>query len=39
MSNLKTGVSRKQSATNFPKNEYFLLPDTHKHDDFKHNIS
>ena len=25
--NLKTGVSRKQSALNFPKNEYFLPPD------------
>ena len=29
MANLKTGVSRKQSASNFPKNEYFLPPDTH----------
>ena len=27
--NLKTGVSRKQSTPNFPKNEYFLPPDTH----------
>ena len=27
--NLKTGVSRKQSTTNFPKNEHFLLPDNH----------
>ena len=24
--NLKTGVSRKQSALNFQKNEHFLLP-------------
>ena len=28
MSNLKTGVSRKQSTPNFPKNEH-LPPDTH----------
>ena len=28
-SNLKTGVSRKQSTTNFPKNKHFLPPDTH----------
>ena len=27
MANLKTGVSRKQSTTNFPKNEHFLPPD------------
>ena len=27
--NLKTGVSRKQSTSNFPKNEHFLPPDTH----------
>ena len=27
--NLKTGVSRKQSTPNFPKNEHFLPPDTH----------
>ena len=26
--NLKTGVSRKQSTQNFPKNEHFLLPNT-----------
>ena len=26
---LKTGVSRKQSTPNFPKNEHFLPPDTH----------
>ena len=29
MMNLKTGVSRKQSTPNFPKNEHFLPPDTH----------
>ena len=29
LSNLKTGVSRKQSTPNFPKNENFLPPDTH----------
>ena len=29
--NLKTGVSRKQSAPKFPKNNYFLPPDTHTH--------
>ena len=27
--NLKTGVSRKQSMPNFPKNEHLLPPDTH----------
>ena len=27
--NLKTGVSRKQSTPNFPKNEHFLPPDAH----------
>ena len=27
--NLKTGVSRKQSTPNFPKNEPFLPADTH----------
>ena len=27
--NLRTGVSRKQSTPNFPKNEHFLPPDTH----------
>ena len=27
--NLKTGVPRKQSTLNFPKNEHFLLPETH----------
>ena len=27
--NLKTGVSRKLSTLNFPKNEHFLSPDTH----------
>ena len=27
--NLKTGVARKQSTPNFPKNEHFLPPDTH----------
>ena len=26
---MKTRVSRKQSTSNFPKNEHFLLPDTH----------
>ena len=26
MTNLKTGVSRKQSTPNFPKNEHFLPP-------------
>ena len=26
----KTGVTRKQSTSNFPKNEH-LLPDTHTH--------
>ena len=25
----KTDVSKKQSTPNFPKNEYFVLPDTH----------
>ena len=29
VNNLKTGVSRKQSTPNFPKNEHFLRPDTH----------
>ena len=29
MANLKTGVSRKQSMSNFLKNEHFLLPDMH----------
>ena len=27
--NLKTGVSRKRSRPNFPKNQHFLPPDTH----------
>ena len=27
--NLKTGVSKKQSMLNFPKNEHFFPPDTH----------
>ena len=27
--NLKTGVSRKLSTSNFPKHEHFLAPDTH----------
>ena len=27
--NLKTGVTRKQSTPNFPKNEHFLPLDTH----------
>ena len=27
--NLKTGISRKQSTPNFPKNEHFVTPDTH----------
>ena len=27
--NLKTGVSRKQSTPNFPKNKHFLPPDTY----------
>ena len=27
--NLRTGVSRKQSVPNSPKNEHFLPPDTH----------
>ena len=29
MATLKTGVSRKQSTPNFPKNEDFLPPDTY----------
>ena len=29
MANLKTGVSRKQSTSNFSKNKHFLLPDAH----------
>ena len=29
--NLKTGVTRKQSKSNFPKNEHFLPHDTHLH--------
>ena len=29
MTNLKTGYSKKQSTPSFPKNEYFLAPDTH----------
>ena len=29
--NLKTGVTRKQSMQNFPKDEHFLLPNTHTH--------
>ena len=29
MANFKTGISRKQSAPNFPKDKYFLPPDTH----------
>ena len=28
--NLKMGVSRKQSMSNFPQNEHFLPPDTHE---------
>ena len=32
MANLKTGVSRKQSTPNFPKNEHFLPPYTEKFD-------
>ena len=31
--NLKTGVLRKQSTPNFPKNEHFLTPN--KHDEWK----
>ena len=27
--NIKTGVTRKQSIPNFPKNKHFLSPDTH----------
>ena len=27
--NLKTGVKRKQSMSSSPKNEHFLLPDSH----------
>ena len=30
-SNLKTGVPRKQSTPNFPKNEHFLPSDMHAH--------
>ena len=30
--NLKTGVSRKQSTANFPKNKHFLPPDTHTYE-------
>ena len=29
--NLKTGLTRKHSMQNFPKDEHFLLPDTHTH--------
>ena len=29
--NLKTDVTRKQSAPNISKNEHFLPPDTHTH--------
>ena len=29
LTNLKTGISRKQRTSNFPKNEHFLPPDTH----------
>ena len=29
MAKHKAGVSRKQSRSNFPKNEHFLPPDTH----------
>ena len=29
MANLETGVARKQSMLNFPKNEYFLPLDKH----------
>ena len=29
MANPKTGVSRKQSTSNFPKKEHFLPPDTY----------
>ena len=28
MANLETGVLRKQSTPNFPKNEHYLPPDT-----------
>ena len=34
--NLKTGVSRKQSTQDFPKNEHFLPPDTHTYVTDKH---
>ena len=30
--NLKTGVSRKKSTPNFPKDEHFLPPDTHTYE-------
>ena len=30
--NLKTEVTRKQSTPNFPKNEYFLPPETHTYE-------
>ena len=29
--NLKSGVTRKQSTPNFPKNKHFLPTDTHAH--------
>ena len=32
MVNLKTGVSRKQSSSNYPKSEHFLPPETHMYD-------
>ena len=35
--NLKTSVTRKQTALNFPQNEYFLLHDTHAY--VKHKIT
>ena len=34
MANLKTGVTRKQSMQNLPKNEHFLPPDTNFNDKF-----
>ena len=33
--NLKTKVTRKQSTSNSPENEYFLPPDTHKYVSWK----
>ena len=37
MENPKTGVTRKQSALDFPKNEHFLPPYTHITLDFPKN--